>query len=164
MEPVEYTKKRASCRQIRNDYEGELLSPVSWFLAAALILVKTYSNWVVLEVNQICYGGILRSISLGFTEGISSWKVEVFCNYQPVVVPVGRSTLGRLFNVLGSAIDAFSELDELPIYAARQSVLRGVDHRDPLEADIITTCDTQVEGFAKKFVGRFSRQDLALMS
>jgi F-type H+-transporting ATPase subunit beta len=166
MEPIAYTKKQTCLRQIQNEYRSELLSPVSWYLAAVLILVKTYSNWVVLEVNQICYGGILRSISLGFTEGISSWKVEVFCNYQPVVVPVGRSTLGRLFNVLGSTIDEYSELDELPIYAARQSVLYGTssgDSQEQTHADIITTCDRKI-GNGHKFIEGSTRSGLTLMT
>jgi F0F1-type ATP synthase beta subunit len=33
------------------------------------------------------------------------------------VGPVGRSTLGRLFNVLGATIDAYSGIDELPTYS-----------------------------------------------
>merc|ERR1712014_149103 len=32
-------------------------------------------------------------------------------------VHVGRSTLGRLFNVLGATIDAYNGIDELPIYS-----------------------------------------------
>merc|ERR1712203_417861 len=72
---------------------------------------------LIVEVNQICYGGILRTIALGFTEGISSWKVEALCTFKPLVVPVGRSTLGRLFNVLGATIDAYVGIDELPIYS-----------------------------------------------
>merc|ERR1712039_430601 len=92
---------------------GEAL--IGW--AATLILVKAYANWLVVEVNQICYGGVLRTISLGFTEGISSWKVESLCTLQPMVVPVGRSTLGRLFSVLGATIDAYIGIDELPIYS-----------------------------------------------
>merc|ERR1711953_821328 len=101
-----------------------------------------------------------------FTEGISSWKVEVFCNYQPVVVPVGRSTLGRLFNVLGSTIDEYSELDELPIYAARQSVLYGTNSGDSQEqthADIITTCDRKI-GSGHKFIEGSTRSGLTLMT
>merc|ERR1712060_880929 len=86
-------------------------------MASALILVKAYANWLIVEVNQICYGGILRTIALGFTEGISSWKVEALCTFKPLVVPVGRSTLGRLFNVLGATIDAYVGIDELPIYS-----------------------------------------------
>merc|ERR1712187_765300 len=64
-----------------------------------------------------CYGGILRTIALGFTEGISSWKVESLCTFRPLVVPVGRSTLGRLFSVLGATIDAYVGIDELPLYS-----------------------------------------------
>merc|ERR1712060_921159 len=86
-------------------------------LASALILVKAYANWLLVEVNQICYGGILRTIALGFIEGISSWKVETLCTFRPLVVPVGRSTLGRLFSVLGAAIDAYVGIDELPLYS-----------------------------------------------
>merc|ERR1711933_581396 len=86
-------------------------------LASVLILVKAYANWLLVEVNQICYGGVLRTIALGFTEGISSWKVEALCTFQPLVVPVGRSTLGRLFSVLGATIDAYVGIDELPIYS-----------------------------------------------
>merc|ERR1712050_458374 len=86
-------------------------------LASTLVFIKAYANGLLVEVNQICYGGILRTIALGFTEGISSWKVESLCTLQPLVVPVGRSTLGRLFNVLGATIDAYVGIDELPIYA-----------------------------------------------
>merc|ERR1712190_363131 len=86
-------------------------------LASTLILIKAYANGLIVEVNQICYGGILRTIALGFTEGMSSWKVEALCTLQPLVVPVGRSTLGRLFSVLGSTIDAYVGIDELPIYS-----------------------------------------------
>merc|ERR1712039_1084647 len=96
---------------------GEAL--IGW--AGALILVKAYANWLVVEVNQICYGGILRTISLGFTEGIRSWKVESLCTLQPMVVPVGGSTLGRIFNVLGATIDAYIGIDELPIYSDNPS-------------------------------------------
>jgi hypothetical protein len=99
--------------EILANSQGE--TSIGW--AAALILVKAYANWLIVEVNQICYGGILRTIALGFTEGISSWKVESLCTLQPLVVPVGRSTLGRLFNVLGATIDAYVGIDELPIYA-----------------------------------------------
>merc|ERR1711933_674303 len=97
---------------LANSYGGAALG-----LASTLILIKSYENGLLVEVNQICYGGILRTIALGFTEGISSWKVESLCTLQPLVVPVGRSTLGRLFNVLGATIDAYVGMDELPIYS-----------------------------------------------
>merc|ERR1711970_667868 len=102
---------------LKNEILSESLTGTAIGMASALILVKSYANWLIVEVNQICYGGVLRTIALGFTEGISSWKVEALCTLQPLVVPVGRSTLGRLFNVLGATIDAYVGIDELPIYS-----------------------------------------------
>merc|ERR1712050_599014 len=143
---MDYTQKRplALSLSIRNEIDSDSFSQVIRGLASTLILVKTYSNWVVLEVNQICYGGILRTIALGFTEGISSWKVGVFCNFQPLVVPVGRSTLGRLFNVLGSTIDSYLELDELPVFATGEGLLIGEESNTGI-GDIRTSSDTQEE-------------------
>merc|ERR1711920_1130146 len=113
-----YTKLKTSERQgIKNEILANSQSETAIGLASALILVKAYANWLIVEVNQICYGGIVRTIALGFTEGISSWKVESLCTFQPLVVPVGRSTLGRLFNVLGATIDSYNGVDELPTYS-----------------------------------------------
>merc|ERR1712060_315341 len=102
---------------LKNEILSNSLTGTALGMASALILVKSYANWLIVEVNQICYGGVLRTIALGFTEGISSWKVESLCTFKPLVVPVGRSTLGRLFNVLGATIDAYVGIDELPIYS-----------------------------------------------
>merc|ERR1712207_64592 len=70
---VDYSAKRTTKLNIQKEVEQakHSVSRVNYGLAAALILVKAYSNWLVLEVNQICYGGILRTLALGFTEGIS---------------------------------------------------------------------------------------------
>jgi F0F1-type ATP synthase beta subunit len=112
-----YSRLASSEVLIKNEILANSQGETAIGLASALILVKAYANCLLVEVNQICYGGIVRTIALGFTEGISSWKVESLCTYQPLVVPVGRSTLGRLFNVLGATIDAYAGIDELPIYS-----------------------------------------------
>merc|ERR1711972_1140038 len=115
---LEYSKLKTNEKWIlKNEILSRSETETALGLASALIRVKAYSNWLIVEVNQICYGGIVRTIALGFTEGISSWKVEAFCTFRPLVVPVGISTLGRLFNVLGATIDAYSGLDELQQYA-----------------------------------------------
>merc|ERR1712060_627955 len=101
---------------LKNEILSNSITETAIGMASALILVKSYANWLIVEVNQICYGGVLRTIALGFTEGISSWKVESLCTFKLLVVPVGRSTLGRLFNVLGVIIDIYVRIDELPIY------------------------------------------------
>merc|ERR1711972_379199 len=115
---LEYSKLKTHEKwTLKNEILSRSETETALGLASALILVKSYANWLIVEVNQICYGGVLRTIALGFTEGISSWKVESLCTFKPLVVPVGRSTLGRLFNVLGATIDAYVAIDELPIYS-----------------------------------------------
>merc|ERR1712203_148619 len=145
-----YTKLKTSGRKgIKNEILANSQSETAIGLASALILVKAYANWLIVEVNQICYGGIVRTIALGFTEGISSWKVESLCTFQPLVVPVGRSTLGRLFSVLGATIDAYVGIEELPLYPdyiphfdqceveASSTELHRVQSRCPKEEKII---------------------------
>merc|ERR1712203_1338055 len=115
---LSYSKlKTSEILKIKDEIRANLETETAGGLAAALILVKTYINWLVVEVNQICYGGTTQTIILGFTEGISSWKVESLCTFRSLVVPVGRSTLGRLFSVLGATIDAYVGIDELPLYS-----------------------------------------------
>ncbi|WP_164101991.1 F0F1 ATP synthase subunit beta [Candidatus Laterigemmans baculatus] len=56
------------------------------------------------EVQQHLGGGRVRIIALGSTEGMMR-GMEVIDTGKPVTVPVGKETLGRVFNVLGDAID-----------------------------------------------------------
>lgn len=73
-------------------------------------LLRAYSNILIVEVCQQSYGGGLRSIALAGTDGLSTWNCKAVCTYNPVVVPVSRSTLGRLFNVSGSTVDSYNDL------------------------------------------------------
>lgn len=56
------------------------------------------------EVQQHLGGGRVRIIALGSTEGMMR-GMDVHDTGKPVSVPVGKSTLGRVFNVLGEPID-----------------------------------------------------------
>ena len=85
-------------------------------LSSVFLFVRAYANWCCVEVSQVGFGGKLRGISLGITEGLSSWRVTSYFTYQPLIVPVGRAVLGRLFNVLGSTIDPFLELTPAMFY------------------------------------------------
>merc|ERR1712050_504956 len=84
------------------------LTPIS--LSSVFLICREFINLLEVEISQLCFGGLLRGISLGSSEGISCWKVSCYSSYQPLVVPVGRNVLGRLFNVLGSTIDSFIEI------------------------------------------------------
>ncbi len=56
------------------------------------------------EVQQHLGGGKVRAVALGSTDGLSR-GVEVKDTGSPVTVPVGKETLGRVFNLLGEPID-----------------------------------------------------------
>jgi F-type H+-transporting ATPase subunit beta len=59
---------------------------------------------VVGEVQQHLGGGRVRCVALGSTDGMSR-GLEVTDTGASVSVPVGKETLGRVFNVLGEPID-----------------------------------------------------------
>ena len=66
--------------------------------------IKGTSFKVTGEVQQHLGGGRVRCVALGSTDGLIR-GAEVIDTGSPVSVPVGKGTLGRVFNVLGDAID-----------------------------------------------------------
>jgi F-type H+-transporting ATPase subunit beta len=59
---------------------------------------------LVLEVQLHLGGGRVRCVAMDATEGL--WRgMDAFATGSPIMVPVGPSALGRLFNVLGRPID-----------------------------------------------------------
>jgi F-type H+-transporting ATPase subunit beta len=59
---------------------------------------------IILEVEQHLGGGIVRAVAMDTTDGLSR-GMEVVNTGASISVPVGEATLGRMFNVLGEAID-----------------------------------------------------------
>ena len=75
---------------------------------------------LVLEVEQHVGNNRVRCLALGATDGLAR-GVEAVDTGQPIAVPVGEPTLGRLFNSLGESIDGLEtvESDESwPIHRA----------------------------------------------
>ncbi len=64
---------------------------------------------LVLEVQQHVGNNWARCLALGPTDGLAR-GIEVEDTGQPIAVPVGRDTLGRLFNVLGDPLDNLGEV------------------------------------------------------
>ncbi|MCI0498250.1 MAG: F0F1 ATP synthase subunit beta [Planctomycetales bacterium] len=56
------------------------------------------------EVQQHLGGGRIRAVALGSTAGLRR-GMEVIDTGGPLMVPVGKETLGRVFNLLGKPID-----------------------------------------------------------
>jgi len=59
---------------------------------------------LTLEVQQQLGDGIVRTIAMGTTEGLQREK-SVSNTGEPITVPVGTKTLGRIMDVLGKPID-----------------------------------------------------------
>ena len=56
------------------------------------------------EVAQQLGSGVVRSVSMGSTDGLRR-GMQGTSDGEPITVPVGPATLGRLFNVVGDPID-----------------------------------------------------------
>lgn len=63
---------------------------------------------VFLEVLQQLEDGVVRAIAMASTDGIKRWDVAED-THAPISVPVWPTVLGRLFNVMGKAIDGGPE-------------------------------------------------------
>jgi F-type H+/Na+-transporting ATPase subunit beta len=59
---------------------------------------------LVLEVQQQLGDGIVRSIAMGSSDGLRR-GLEIINTGEPISVPVGKATLGRIMDVLGNPID-----------------------------------------------------------
>ncbi len=73
---------------------------------------------VTCEVQQLLGDHCVRAVSMSATEGLRR-GLEVIDTGNPLTIPVGESTLGRIFNVLGTPVDNLGPVgakDSLPIH------------------------------------------------
>ena len=66
--------------------------------------VENHGKTQVMEVSQHMGNNVVRCISLSSSDGLTK-DMEVTATGDNIKVPVGESTLGRMFNVLGQNID-----------------------------------------------------------
>jgi F-type H+-transporting ATPase subunit beta len=76
----------------------------------ALNITKDDGSSLVLEVEQHVGNNWVRCLAMGPTEGLQR-GIEVTDSGSPISVPVGRASLGRLFNVLGEPLDNEGEVE-----------------------------------------------------
>ena len=84
----------------------------------ALEVFKTDGTRVVLEVQAHVGENSVRAISMDSTDGFTR-GMEATSTGLPIKVPTGEKIKGRLFNVVGEAIDGINEVDNsdgLPIH------------------------------------------------
>ncbi|NBB93782.1 MAG: F0F1 ATP synthase subunit beta [Gammaproteobacteria bacterium] len=66
---------------------------------------------IMLEVQQQLGDGVVRTIALGSTDGLTR-HLPVSSTGKPISVPVGTKTLGRIMDVMGNPIDEAGEIGE----------------------------------------------------
>jgi F-type H+-transporting ATPase subunit beta len=65
---------------------------------------------LVAEVQQHLGNGVVKAVAMSTTDGLRRGMQAVDTG-QPIAVPVGPATLGRVFNVLGDPIDSDTPVD-----------------------------------------------------
>jgi F-type H+-transporting ATPase subunit beta len=68
-----------------------------------------------LEVEQLLGNNWVRCVAMGPTDGLQR-GIDAVDTGQPISVPVGPKTLGRIFNVLGQAVDNKPQVTDAPRY------------------------------------------------
>ena len=76
----------------------------------SLEIKRTDGSTLVLECNNILVRIQVRAISMETTDGISR-GTEVVATGAPIKMPTGENIKGRVFNVVGDAIDGMENLD-----------------------------------------------------
>jgi len=73
--------------------------------------IKVSGGVLVVEVHQHLGDKRVRAVAMGATDGVRR-GMEVNATGTPISVPVGKSVLGRMFNVLGHTIDGITKNPE----------------------------------------------------
>jgi F-type H+-transporting ATPase subunit beta len=82
-----------------------------------------HGNRLVLEIAQHLGENTVRTIAMDSTEGLVRGQ-EVVDTGEPIAVPVGEATLGRIMNVVGEAVDEAGPIktaEKRPIHAPAPS-------------------------------------------
>lgn len=72
--------------------------------------LKLDENGLTLEVQQLLGDGVVRTIAMGNSDGLKR-GMTVSNTGAPITVPVGKGTLGRIVDVLGTPVDEAGPID-----------------------------------------------------
>ncbi|MCY4427790.1 MAG: F0F1 ATP synthase subunit beta [Halieaceae bacterium] len=97
--------------------------------------LKVPARDLTLEVQQQLGDGVVRTIAMGSSEGVSR-GLPVENTEGPIAVPVGTETLGRIMDVLGNPIDECGPINEQ---------LRMPIHRDAPTYEELSASDELLE-------------------
>lgn len=93
---------------------------------------------LILEVQQQIGDGVVRTIAMGTTDGLRRGLIAKNTG-SPIMVPVGKPTLGRIMNVLGEPIDEQGPIksdEHLPIHRPAPTFAEQAPSQELLETGI----------------------------
>ncbi|QRQ98117.1 F0F1 ATP synthase subunit beta [Lactiplantibacillus plantarum] len=102
----------------------------------ALIIQKDNDDTLTVEVSLELGDGVVRTVAMDGTDGLRR-GMTVEDTSSSITVPVGKETLGRVFNVLGETIDGGPEFGP--------DAERNPIHRDAPKYDELTTSTEVLE-------------------
>lgn len=91
------------------------------------------SNSLVLEVQGFIDETTVVSLALGPTQGLYK-GMSVIDTEEPIKIPVGPKTLGKMFNVFGQVIDGTKQVENAPLISIHQKPI-PLEKRD-VQSDI----------------------------
>ncbi len=100
--------------------------------------LKVDERGLTLEVQQQLGDGVVRTIAMGSSEGVSR-GLAVSNSGSPIMVPVGEKTLGRIMDVLGEPIDEkgpIGEEERMSIHRKPPTYEEQAGGRDLLETGV----------------------------
>ncbi len=110
--------------------EGELPA-----IYNALKITREDGSELILEVHQHLGENMVRSVAMDSTDGLTR-GTEVLDTGEPITVPVGPETLGRLINVVGEPIDELGPIE---------TKMRYPIHRPAPKMENLSTSDELLE-------------------
>ena len=87
---------------------------------------------LVLEVEQHVGSNVARTIAMGSTDGLQR-GAKVIDTGSPISMPVGKETLGRIFNVLGEAVDGLPTPKTEKKYSIHRAAPKFTDQSSAVE-------------------------------
>ena len=98
---------------------------------------QNHGQRLVLEVAQLLGENSVRTVAMDSTEGLTRGQ-EVVDTGEPIAVPVGEETLGRIMNVIGEPVDEAGPI--------RTAAKRGIHQPAPTFVEQSTEAEVLVTG------------------
>ncbi len=104
----------------------------------AIKIIKDDGTYIIAEVQQHIGENKIRSVAMSSTDGIKR-GMKVINTAEPIKIPVGKNTLGRIMNVLGETVDNAGKIETdtyLPIHRSSPAFVEQNTDIEILETGI----------------------------